>query len=83
MEGEREITLKQIEDALEQVWRECPLKEELLTDNLIHVYANGESWDLIMNKDAYEAEMDFAIRKDIELHNQMVEFFDEISRKDK
>jgi hypothetical protein len=36
-----------------------------------------------MNKDAYEAEMDFAIRKDIELHNQMVEFFDEISRKDK
>lgn len=79
----KEITLKQIEEAIEEVYKNCPLKEELLHDNLIHVYANGESWVLIMNKDAYEAEMDFAIRKDIELHNQMVEFFDEISRKDK
>lgn len=83
MEEEKEITLKQIEDALEEIWRECPVKEEILKDNIIRVYVTGEPWVLIMNKDAYEAEMDFAIRKDIELHNQMVEFFDEISRKDK
>jgi hypothetical protein len=26
-----------------------------------------------MDKDAYETEMDFAIRKDVELHNNMVD----------
>lgn len=81
MEAEKEITLEQIEEALEDAWKDFPFKEELLDGNLIHVHVDGESLDLIMNKDAYEAEMDFAIRKDIELHNNTVGFFDEISRK--
>ena len=77
---ERKLTLKEIEDALEETWKDCP-KIELFEDNLIHVYANGENWDLIMNKDAFEEEMNFRIWKDSELHRDMVYFFDEISKK--
>lgn len=74
MEEEREITLKQIEDALEEVWRECPVKEEVLKDNIIRVYVTGEPWVLIINKDAYEAEMNSAIR-DVVLDKDKLESY--------
>lgn len=74
MEEEREITLKQIEDALEEVWRECPVTEEILKDNIIRVYVTGEPWVLIMNKDAYEAEMNSAIR-DVVLDKDKLESY--------
>lgn len=79
MEEEREITLKQIEDALEEVWRECPVTEEILKDNIIRVYVTGEPWVLIMNEDAYEAEMDSAIRE-VVLDKDKLESYYDISK---
>ena len=79
MEEEREITLEQIKEALEEAWRECPVKEEILKDNIIRVYVTGEPWVLIMNKNAYEAEIDSAIRE-VVLDKDKLESYDDISK---
>lgn len=60
---ESELTLKDIEDALNEVWEGNPYKIKMVTDNLVRACLGEGYGCLIMDRRAYEAKIADAVRK--------------------